>query len=499
MDNDGNLLPISMLKKAIIIVLLVLGFTVRLYKINNPVADWHSFRQVDTLSVTKNLLENKTDVLHPTYHDFSNLQSGKENPQGYRMVEFPIYNLASIGVYKLTHLFYPQISIEVASRLTSIIFSILSALFIFLICFKITREFTPSLFAMSVFLFLPFSIYYSRTTLPESMAVFFMLLTLYLFNKNIFLSGLSFCLGILIKPYIGFIIFPILLVLAFKKFNILKLLSFSLISLLPFILWRHWIQQYPEGIPYSAWLFNNNPKPIFPQWFKGYNLTFINHLTAFRPSWFRWLFYERIIFLISGIFGLIPLFLGFAYKKRLAQKATLSLFLGIIFYFIIVAQGNIRHDYYQILIIPSLSIILGFGYFYISQFIFTKKYISIITTMLIFGLSIFVSLIQIKEYYKINNPIIIEAGQKTNSILPQNSLIIAPYNGDTTFLYQTNHSGWPIEIYNIPEIKKQHPNNNLYLVSVSNDKYTNDIKQKYQTLFNNDKFIILDLNNEIKK
>ena len=42
----------------IILLILVLAFVVRLHKINNPLADWHSFRQADTSSVTRNYVKN---------------------------------------------------------------------------------------------------------------------------------------------------------------------------------------------------------------------------------------------------------------------------------------------------------------------------------------------------------------------------------------------------------------------------------------------------------
>ena len=51
---------------------------------------------------------------------------------------------------------------------------------------------------------------------------------------------------------------------------------------------------------------------------------------------------------------------------------------------------------------------------------------------------------QVKEFYKINRPEIIVAGEAVNRLTPSNSLVIAPYNGDTAFLYQTNRIGWPV-------------------------------------------------------
>ena len=46
-----------MRNKILFVIILLLGFGVRLYKITSPIADWHSWRQADTASVTRNFCE----------------------------------------------------------------------------------------------------------------------------------------------------------------------------------------------------------------------------------------------------------------------------------------------------------------------------------------------------------------------------------------------------------------------------------------------------------
>lgn len=477
----------------IVIFILSLGLLLRLYKLNSPIADWHSFRQVDTQSVTQIYATKGFDFLHPKYFDISSTQSGKENSNGYRMVEAPIYNTLSL----LFHYISNQ-NLEISSRLVSIIMSLGSGLLIFLFVLKTTNQFLPSIFSLFIFIVLPFNVYYSRTTLPEPTAVFFMMLALYLFSKNIYFSGLSLAISIIIKPYTAIILFPTLLFLTIKNKsnlivnkNIYKVILFGLISLVPFILWRLWISQYPEGIPVSNWLLNNGVTTTFPNWYHGYDLSFLNKLVAFRPHWWFWLFNDRLGNLILGIYGIIPIFLGLAYQRKYSQPISISLIIGILLYFIFIAQGNIQHDYYQTLIIPSLSIISGLGYYYIYQIIFKNDFLKIISIVSIFCLSTYFSYERVIEYYKINNQSLTLVGQKAKELLPNNSLVIAPYNGDTTLLYQTGFSGWPIELYDIDNKIKQFPNYSIYLISVNFDKYTNDLISKNTTIFKNQDFIIL--------
>ena len=40
----------------LLLVIVILGFAVRLYRIDFPLADWHSWRQVDTAGVTREFI-----------------------------------------------------------------------------------------------------------------------------------------------------------------------------------------------------------------------------------------------------------------------------------------------------------------------------------------------------------------------------------------------------------------------------------------------------------
>ena len=81
-------------------ILLALGFLVRLYKIDNPIADWHSWRQADTSAVTRNFIKYGVDIFYPRYDDFTDVSGrGLWNPEGYRFVEFPIFNLIHYSLY----------------------------------------------------------------------------------------------------------------------------------------------------------------------------------------------------------------------------------------------------------------------------------------------------------------------------------------------------------------------------------------------------------------
>ena len=115
-------------------------------------------------------------------------------------------------------------------------------------------------------------------------------------------------------------------------------------------------------------------------------------------------------------------------------------------YVTVFATGNVQHDYYQILIIPTLVIftakgadgILKLGGSVFNSLVSKIVVFVCIMFMLFFGWYI------VRDFYSIQHPNIIEAGKAVDALTPKNAKVIAPYNGDTTFLYFTKRQGWPV-------------------------------------------------------
>lgn len=472
----------------ILVVIMLLGFAVRLYKINSPIADWHSWRQADTASVTRNYVNSGLNLLYPKYHDISKIQTGYFNKEGLRLVEFPVFNLFHFLFVKIL----PDSSFDSLGRLTSIVFSIFSAFFLFLIGKRYMGNW-GGLISSFLFLFIPYNIYFSRVILPEPLCVFFSLFSLWLFIKFIdsekvfylFFSGIIFSLALLIKPFSLFYAFPMTYLLlnkhrlknVFKNSKLLiNLLIFTDLVLVPLLLWRSWIGKHPEGIPYFTWAFNGD-------------------LIRFRPAFWRWIFGERIGRLILGIWGLVPFVVGVVVKKK--NYFNLSLMLGALTYVFIVATASVRHDYYQILIIPAICLIAAEGSLYLWKEQIFNKWLSrpILVFSVLLGLGM--GWYQVKEYYKIDHPEIISAGQAVDRLIPKDAKVIAPYNGDTAFLYQTKRWGWPVVDDSIENIIKLGATTYVSVDLGSGD--TKYVEAKYQTLEKTSQYIVVDLTKEIKK
>lgn len=464
----------------LLFLILVAAFALRLYKIDNPVADWHSWRQADTSSVSRNFIKNGSDLLHPRFDDLSNVPSGKENPDGYRMVEFPVYNFLQAEAAKN----FPQKSLEWWGRMISILSSVGTLLFLYLIVKKYSGV-RVAFFTAFFFAVLPYSIYYSRVILPEPMMVFTAVSSIYFFSRWLdggkgspyfyFISLFLTALTLLLKPFGIFLLLPQLF-LVWKKWQLsfLKkplLFLYLILAVVPFGLWRMWINQYPEGIPAYTWLFNDA------------NI-------RFKGAFFRWLFGERIGKLILGYWGLPLLVLGLAKIEKHEGWFFRFWLLGALAYLFVIAGGNVRHDYYQILILPAIVIFLAKGADILLNSVSLNKITASILLVVCTAFMLSFSWYEVRGYYNINHPEIVEAGRAVDALVPANSKVIAPYMGDTAFLYQTNRKGWPVVTTSIPEMIKMGA---THYISVNYDNDTKNLMAQYNEVKATKNYIILDL------
>ncbi len=472
----------------ILFFILIIAFVFRLYKINIPLADLHSWRQVDTAAVARNFVRNGFDLFHPRYDDLSNVQSGIDNPQGYRLVEFPIYNAIFAYLYKLMPIF----SLEIWGRLTTVIFSLIIIVVIYYLLLK-ERSRLSAAFGAFIYAVFPFFVFFSRVILPETPALAFsMLATLFIYlnferKKMDFISIIYYLLSVfffsvslLIKPTLIFYLLPIM-VLFYRKYklNLIKKLDFYLyfaIALIPLIYWRFYIKNFPEGIPFSDWLITSTNTA------QGLKSIF------FRPSFFRWIFFERINNIILGGYLTVFMILGIITKHK--KYLLTSFIVSALAYTLVFQGGNLQHEYYQTLILPVLAMMIGVGI----DFVFNNKkelinpILMSIFVFVLMGFSFYFSYFKVIGYYEYSQELVQEANIINSLTLPEDK-IVTDRTGDTTLLYLSDRRGAPA-IYREPiELK------NLgykYLITSSTDEIR-IMKPKFRIVFENEKFTLFKL------
>jgi len=471
----------------VVFLILLIALILRLYKIDAPLADFHSWRQADTAAVARNFIRFGFDLLHPRFDDLSSIQSGIENPEGYRMVEFPLYNALFALLYKL----FPILSLEIFGRLVSIFFTLITIAIIYYLIFKAVNR-RAAFFASFIFAIMPFFVFYTRVVLPEPMAlglgmisIFFLYQFSQIKNKLLIvfyylLSILFFSLSLLVKPTMIFYSLP-LIYLFFKKnsFYFLEKFYFYLyffLSILPFILWRLYILNYPQGIPANDWL-----------------ITSINTATGlknifFRPAFFRWIFFERINILILG--GYLTTFFVIGLITKTKKILPLFFYLSSLLYLFVFQGGNVQHEYYQTLILPTLSLSTGIG---IDFFLENKN--KFFSPILIYFF-IFISLIfsfyfsfeKIKDNYLYPQDLITIANIVQKLTNP-NDKIVTDRQGDTTLLYLMDRRGAPAIYKELPELKNL---GYTYLLTQNKD-YANNLRKEYNIVFESNNFWLIKL------
>lgn len=488
-----------------LILVLLLALALRIYKINTPLADWHSWRQADTSAVTRNFVKHGVNLFYPTYDDRSNVASGLDNPRGLRFVEFPLYNLASVIVDRI----FVGYNVEVSGRLTSILAALASIVFIYSLTRKYIGRWEASMAAI-FYAILPYNIFFTRVILPEPFLVFTSSGMLYFFDKfvslgsediknkytvqrllfiliNLLLSLAFTVFSLLVKPFAVFLFIP-MIYLWFKYFGIhirstAGIILFFALSSLPLILWRIWISNFPQGVPAYTWLFN------------GDNI-------RFKGAFFYWIFADRLVREILGYWGLPILILGILNKTKKEGWFFYLWLISMIAYLTVVATGNVRHDYYQTITIPIIVIFMAKGVTFLFEL--TRDKVSRMATFgVLIILLIFTEMFgwyHIRDLYNINHPEIVEAGRSLERKTSDKALVIAPYNGDTAFLYQTNRAGWPIMENSLEEMVKKGAD---YYVSVNFDSLTKELiaqatdedplKRKYKLIEQTPTFVIIQL------
>jgi hypothetical protein len=468
----------------ILALILTGGFLARLYKIDNPIADWHSWRQADTAAVTRNFFKFGLNPFLPRYDDFSDVSGkGLYNPEGYRMVEFPVFNLIH---YFLTAVFRFE-PLEFWGRMTSVLTALVSALILFFIVRRHTDS-TAGLLSAFFYLFLPFNIYFTRVILPDPLMVTLYLAALnffdlYLVSHNsyfVFLTSFFGALAVLVKPVAVFFLLPVTWQF-WRKYgrDVFKNKDFYICHLsfvIPFFLWRLWEYRFPEGIPASTWLLNGD------------------HI-RFKGAFFRWIFGERVGKLILGSWGIFPLVTGVI----ASSGYFLSWVAGALIYLFTFATGNVRHDYYQIPIIPVISVMLALGT--VSLLKAERKCLATLIKRTILLASVLFMLAfswyDVRGDFQVNHWEIIAAGRRVDEITPKDAVVVAQYNGDTAFLYQTNRRGFAYVPFPIKDLIDRF--NAAYYVSVTYDDQTKAIMNKYTVVEQNPQFVIVKLVEPLKK
>src|SRR3989344_4437666 len=452
----------------ILLVITIIAIVFRLYKIDTPLADLHSWRQSDTAAVARNFARDGINLMEPRYDDLTSIESGIENPKGLRFVEFPVYN----AIFALFYRNLPILPIEVYGRLTSVFFSVILIWILYYFALKEHGR-AAGIFTASVYAIFPFFVFFSRVVLPETTAlsmmfisIFFIYLYLKKQNQNIaylVMSIIFYALAILVKPTTIFYSLAIgYLFIVSYKFDLFKKwqsYAFVILGISPFIAWRLYIMQFPEGIPASDWLF------MYVNTFEGPKNIF------FKPAFFRWIFMERIGIAMFGIY-LTSFFIVGIFSKTKTYFLH-SIFFSALIYLFTFQGGNVQHEYYQTILLPAMALMSGAGLAQLAEL--PKKmvhgFILYPMILVVFCIGFLFSYYKVKDYYYYPKDLP-QIAQLIQAFTKPDDKIVTDRTGDTTLLYLADRKGAPAVYKEVSELKKL---GYSFLVT-SNDEMTQKLK-----------------------
>lgn len=464
-------------------IILIIAVAFRSYKITSPLIEFHSWRQADTAAVARNFARDGIDLLLPKYDDISPLQTGVDNPHGYRMVEFPLYNAVIAIAYRIA----PFVSINLWGRIVSVVESLIIISCLYAIARREMNQ-LAAVIASLVFSALPFFVFYTRAILPETMAIMFVMISIYvIYSKQswqrILVALVCFALAVLVKPTAIFYGLAITYLLVrnqpLRVQNIGIRLVVVVAALIPLALWRVYIQRFPEGIPASAWLLTN------------VSTGGAMYSIFFRPAFFRWIFYERLNVLILGSFNLVLFINGLlARTKTLLPYALLISSAGYIFTF---QGGNVQHEYYQILTLPTIALFTGLGAAQLVKVANDWRYRLLAYGIIVcaVGASWFISWDKVHHYYYSLSDIP-QFAKIVQTFTKPTDKIVVDTAGDTTALYAFDRKGSPGIYGGVAEMKDKG-----YGYIFTYNHTTADSLQKddpaIKRIFENDRFVLFKL------
>ncbi len=415
-------------------ILLGIFFTAlafRLWGVTNPLLDFHSWRQTLTATMAYNFYAEGMNFLIPRPNMINSIHH----------FEFPLYTYLVALLYKVFGFH------EIFGRLVSIFFGMASIWFLYLLGKRYFDE-TSAIVACGFYAVLPFSVYYSRTYMPESAMLFFSICMVYMFARwldsrtwsDFFIAALIATLAFLVKLPTLYMGGP-LLFLAWNKFRgeifyQPKLYLFVVLILTPPTLWYGHIAQLQFKVDGGSNIWLNMLKDVE---------------VLFTLRYWKLIFWTRLVEKMFA-FTVFPfLILGMRAHSLNKESRVLHVwFFSICAYFIIAAKYNFIHEYYQVPIIPVGCLFAGK---FIADFYRHNSSIDWKNNVRVWIVFIMIIFIPIHSVYKLNKRLqyddtYIKIGEEIKTYTEPNELIIANQNNASPqIFYYGQRKGWGVTIH----------------------------------------------------
>ncbi len=494
--------PVSYL---LVSCLVVLSILVRFVNIHSPLLEMFGFRQTQTAFTVWTFVEEGIT--------FCGYQTPLFGPPWQIPFEFPIFQATAALLYKAGIW-----NLDIACRLTGILYFYISAVFLFLLCELHLPSRWASIGALLFYLWSPYMIFWSRTSMIDYAAVAFALgycyfLLIWLRNyrlMRLFWFAITFgCLAYLTKittvltvtiPIGWFILMHVseslrantphagLLerLLGFARERKLFLVALTCAIVLPVAAAYAWVLHRNRIAGASPWTAQHVSYHL-TKWVYG---TWSQRLSL--ENWMQILsrIKDYILPGISCLFAAAGLLFARKYTAR-SRGFVYIMFLGAVV--TVFAYFNLYciHDYYLIAITPALSIAAGMGIYHLLVVSFRKMPLLIVAAIVLILLPFHTK--KIRDYmfipYKMdyNNSLYRIGLAVRNATKEDERVVVADFTWDSTILYYARRKGfmlWNMESEKLNKFLKLHHFStvvckNEHPILFSNWRYRREIAEIY--------------------
>lgn len=406
-----------------------------------PVIGKHSWRQADTAAMARNFVEEEFDLRYPRI-DWRGTTSGRVES------EFPIYSFLLAGTYRLVGVR------EGAGRALSALFSLGTVLLVYTLVRSLgeSRESRSlALWAGFFMAVLPLPVFFGRAIMPESLMLAAATASVFLFllwsrsgggiasrarSGTACLIGSALCLALasLIKPPMLYLGLP-LLGMAFRRYGRKAWIRPELWGMAAFlgiclVLWYgHAHRLYEEtGLTFGVWEYGTD------KW---------GNWDIVLSAGYWKVIGQRLAQFYLAFFGLPFVAAGLVSRRLGPYERVMTLWLvGTLAFLVVVARGNLVHDYY---LLPAS---VPFSYF-------MAKGVSLALRaarrrwmrMAVFAGIAGITAVSVSLYASMLRKESREApwlglASAARARIPEGDLVLTAESGNPTLLYLAHRKGW---------------------------------------------------------
>lgn len=362
-------------------LLVAVSFLVRLGNLHSPLLEIHHFRQTSTAITVWCFLQQGIDLMHPMIPVLG--------PPWVVPMELPIFQATAALLIRLT-----RIDLDAGCRLTNILYFYASAGILYLLAKRCFQHRSIAVYVVMFYLWTPFSIVWSRTSMIEFAATAFGLAYVYFTilwlenRRNLaypFMAIAMGCLGALTKITSMLPLVPLLLVLpaaaiwsdmrrddpalqitAIKRLGRALIREWLTIAVLlivyifPVAVGQAWVS-YGDGIkqasPQTRFLVSANQSA----WIYG---TMEERLT---PGWWRLIFFRIGAYVTPFAVMALPVIALIIVRKApaLARMTLYAALAGTVLPVMVFFNLYHEHDYYLCAVLPVIALLAGYGLDYV--------------------------------------------------------------------------------------------------------------------------------------